>query len=91
LEVARADQTALEQARHGLQQSLGAQMTAAGYQAYLTAYGANADPRLAHRYFARQGLLSLLAETHSGDPRDTADFERRQGFYAAGAASIGRK
>jgi hypothetical protein len=83
LEVARADQTALQQAGHGLQQSLGTRMTAAGYQAYLTAYGADADPRLAHRYFASQGLLSLLAETHSGDPRDTADFERRQGFYAA--------
>jgi hypothetical protein len=81
IEVARADRTPLEQAGHGLQQTLGTQMNAAGYQALLTAYGADCDPRLAHRYFTGQGLLSLLVETHSGDPRDTADFQRRQGFY----------
>ncbi len=91
VEVARANQSAREQASHGLQQAMGTNLSAAGYQALLTAYGPECDPRLAHRYFAQEGLLSLLVETHSGDPRDTVDFQRRQGFYLALIHGLARR
>lgn len=83
VEGPRADVTALERGAHGLQQQASQSLGTSGYQVFQTAYGVETDARLAHRYFVRQGVLSLLVETHSGDPNDLGDFERRQGFYLA--------
>ncbi len=83
VEGPRCDETGLDRAAHGLQSLASQRLNASGYQVFQTAYGADADARLAHRYFARQGALSLLVETHSGDPGDAGDFQRRQGFYLA--------
>lgn len=74
-----------------LQQAAVAQLARSGYQVQSTAYGSNADTRLAHRYFARQGRLAFLVETHSGDPRDLADFQQRQGMYTALIHGLARR
>ncbi|BDI30424.1 hypothetical protein CCAX7_24750 [Capsulimonas corticalis] len=60
-----------------------------GFQINATAYGPQADPRLAHRYFTSQNLVSLLVETHSGDPGDVSDFVRRQGVYVGLIHALG--
>jgi hypothetical protein len=83
IEAPRSEETPLFRADHALQHAISQRLAASGYQVYLTAYGPEIDQRLAHRYFTNQGALSLLVETHSGDPRDVADFQRRQGFYEA--------
>ena len=83
LEIPRERTTPLGDASHALQQQAVRDLAACGYSVHPTAWGADTDPRLAHRWFARQRLLSALVETHSGSPADVADFQRRQGLYAA--------
>lgn len=94
IEVARTlgvKPTPLGEAGRELQQDAVAQLAQSGYQVQSTAYGPNADGRLAHRYFAHQGRLSFLVETHSGDPRDLADFQQRQGMYTALIHGLARR
>ena len=83
VEVPREAATGLGKASHALQQRAVQDLAACGYPIHPTAWGADTDPRLAHRWFARQHVLSALVETHSGSPADVADFQRRQGMYAA--------
>ncbi len=83
LEVPRATTTAQDRAEHTLQQKAVRILAVSGYAVHPTAWGAEAKPSLAHRWFARQGYLSALVETHYGSPSDTADFQRRQGMYVA--------
>lgn len=91
VEVPREMATASGRASHGLQQQAVRDLAACGYSVHPTAWGADTDPRLAHRWFARQNILSALVETHSGSPADTADFQRRQGLYAALIHSLVRR
>ena len=83
LEIPRETTTALGQAAHRLQQQSLSDLADCGYAVHPTAWGEDTDPRLAHRWLARQNILSALVETHSGDPSDHADFQRRQGMYVA--------
>ena len=83
VEVTRDAAAPLAQSAQGLQAAGVAQLEMSGYAVAATSYGPSADPHLAHRWFTQQGILSCLIETHSGDPRDTADFQRRQGVYVA--------
>jgi hypothetical protein len=83
LEVPRESATPEGRAGHALQQEALRTLAADGYPVHPTAWGADSDPRLAHRWFARRGVLSALVETHAGLPTDRADFERRQGMYVA--------
>lgn len=83
LEVPRESASPEGRAGHALQQEAVHALAADGYAAHPTAWGDDSDPRLAHRWFARRGVLSALVETHAGLPTDRADFERRQGMYVA--------
>jgi len=83
LEVPRASVTPLQLAEHELQQNAVRALALSGYAVHATAWGDDAKPTLAHRWFARQGYLSALVETHSGSPADALDFQRRQGMYVA--------
>lgn len=83
IEAARLETTPLVRAQHDIQQAAAQGLARSGYQVFQTGYGPDSDPHLAHRYFMQQGVLSVLVETHSGDPLDTGDFQRRQGFYLA--------
>ena len=83
LEVPREMTTPLGKAAHVIQQAEIRELAASGYAVHPTAWGADTDPRLAHRWFSQHGVLSALVETHSGDPADLADFQRRQGTYVA--------
>ncbi len=83
LEVPRESATPEGRAGHALQQEAVRALAADGYPVHPTAWGADSDPRLAHRWFARRGVLSALVETHAGLPTNRADFERRQGMYVA--------
>jgi hypothetical protein len=83
LEIPRETATALGRAAHGLQQQSVRDLAACGYLMHPTAWGSDTDPHLAHRWLARQNIQSALVETHSGDPFDHADFQRRQGMYVA--------
>ncbi len=83
LEVPREAATGRGKASHAFQQQAVRDLAACGYPVHPTAWGADTDPRLAHRWFARRNILSALVETHSGSPADTPDFQRRQGLYAA--------
>jgi len=83
LEVPREMATAQGEASHVLQRQAAQDLAACGYPVHSTAWGADTDPRLAHRWFARQNVLSVLVETHSGSSADATDFQQRQGLYAA--------
>ncbi len=83
LEVPREMATAQGKASHALQRQAVRDLAACGYPVHPTAWGADTDPRLAHRWFAHQNILSALVETHSGRSSDTTDFQQRQGLYAA--------
>lgn len=91
LEVPREMATGAGKASHVLQRLAVRDLAACGYSVHPTAWGADADSRLAHRWFARQNILSALVETHSGSPADTADFQRRQGLYAALIHGLARR
>jgi len=82
LEVARETATPLGKKAHALQQNAMRGLAVHGYILHPTAWGADADPSLAHRWFANQHILSALVETHYGAPSDHADFLRRQGLYS---------
>ncbi len=83
LEIPREAETAQGKTGHALQQEAVRQLAVCGYALHPTAWGADSDPHLAHRWFSQQNILSALIETHSGDPSDVADFQRRQGMYVA--------
>ena len=83
VEVPRESATGLGKAAHVLQGQAVRGLAACGYPVHPTAWGADSDPHLAHRWFARRPILSALVETHSGSPADVADFQSRQGMYAA--------
>lgn len=83
LEIPREMETPLGKTAHALQQNAVRALAVNGYQLHPTAWGVDADPRLAHRWFAGRHILSALVETHYGAPTDSGDFERRQGLYAA--------
>ncbi len=91
LEVPRASVTPLEQAEHRLQQNAVRALAQSGYAVHPTAWGEDAKPTLAHRWFARQGYLSALVETHYGSPADALDFQRRQGMYVALVHALARR
>ena len=91
LEVPREMATAQGKASHLLQQASVRDLAASGYSVHPTAWGADTNPHLAHRWFAHQNILSALVETHSGSPTDMADFQRRQGMYAALIHGVARR
>lgn len=91
IEVPREAATAEGRAGHALQQDALRSLAASGYVVHPTAWGPEAKSGLAHRWFARQGILSALVETHFGSPADTADFERRQGLYVALIHALARR
>jgi len=90
VEVPRDMQSASGKAAHAMQRQLIEDLAASGYAVHPTAWGAEANPHLAHRWFARKVPLSLLVETHYGPASDRADFARRQGMYAALVRSLAR-
>jgi len=83
LEVPREMATALGRTGHAVQQDAVRQLADCGYVLHPTAWGPDTDAHLAHRWFARQAILSALVETHFGDSADAGDFQRRQGLYVA--------
>ena len=83
LEIPRETETGQGRTAHALQRLAVRDLAACGYPVHPTAWGLDTDPRLAHRWFARRNILSALVETHSGSPSDKADFQGRQGLYAA--------
>lgn len=94
IEVARTlgvRTTPVTLAARDLQQDAVALLARSGYGVQSFAYNPERDPHLAHRYFTQQGLLSCLVETHAGDPRDLADFQRRQGLYLALIHGLARR
>lgn len=90
LEISRAMLTPLGAASHALQQQSAHDLAAGGYPVKSFGYGPERDPRLAHRWCARQGFLSMLVETHAGRPSDTPDFTHRQEMYIALVQSLAR-
>ena len=90
VEVPRESATGLGKASHALQRLAVRDLAACGYPVHPTAWGADSDPRLAHRWFARRHVLSALVETQSGSSADVADFQNRQGMYAALIHSVVR-
>ena len=90
VEVTRDTNAPLGRAAQALQAAGVTQLRQSGYTVAATSYGPDADPHLAHRWFTQRGILSCLVETHSGDPHDSADFQRRQGVYVALIHAIAR-
>lgn len=90
IEVSRTMLTPLGRAAHALQQQSVQTLTGAGYPVLSVGYGAERDPRLAHRWCTRQGMLSMLVETHAGSPQDTSDFLYRQEMYVALVETLAR-
>ena len=83
VEVSRESDSGVIIDTHNIQSDLIRRLGYDGYQVYPTSFGTDADPHLAHRYFAKLGALSMLVETHSGTVQDWSDFQRRQGLYVA--------
>ena len=90
IEIPREMETQRGRTAHAMQQQAIRDLAACGYAAHPTAWGSDSDPHLAHRWFTRQNVTSLLVETHSGSPANRADFERREGMYAALIHSLAR-
>ena len=90
LEIPREMESAEGRAAHAWQRQAIGDLAASGYAVHPTAWGGGSDPHLAHRWFMLQGIPSALVETHYGSPADRADFERREGMYAALVHSLGR-
>ena len=91
LEIPREMETASGRAAHAWQHQALGDLAASGYAVHPTAWGDGSDPHLAHRWFLHQGIPSALVETHYGSPADRADFERREGLYAALIHSLVRR
>lgn len=83
IEIPRDMKTLQGRAAHAWQRQAIGDLAQSGYSVHPTAWGADSDPHLAHRWFTHQNISSLLVETHSGLPADRADFERREGLYTA--------
>ena len=83
IEVPREMETKQGRATHAMQRQEVRDLAACGYAVHPTAWGDDSDQHLAHRWFTHQNITSLLVETHSGSPANRADFERREGMYAA--------
>ena len=83
IEIPREMETPSGRAAHALQQQAVRDLALCGYAVHPTAWGADSNPHLAHRWFVHSQTPSLLVETHSGSPADRADFERREGMYVA--------
>lgn len=83
IEIPREMETQPGKAAHQMQQQSLRDLAACGYAVHPTAWGADSNPHLAHRWFTHQNIPSLLVETHSGSPADRPDFERREGMYTA--------
>ena len=90
IEIPREMETSQGRAAHAMQQQDLRDLAACGYAVHPTAWGGDSNPHLAHRWFTRQNIPSLLVETHSGLPADRADFERREGMYTALVHSLAR-
>ncbi len=91
LEIPREMESARGRAAHAWQQQEVQDLARSGYAVHPTAWGDGSDPHLAHRWFMRQGIPSVLVETHSGSPADRTDFERREGMYTALIHSLARR
>ena len=91
LEVPREMATPQGKTAHAIQQDAVRLLALSGYALHPTAWGADSDPHLAHRWFSQQNILSALVETHSGEPTDRADFQRRQGMYVALIHGLARR
>ena len=91
LEIPREMESVRGRAAHAWQHQEVEDLAASGYAVHPTAWGDGSDPHLAHRWFMRQGIPSVLVETHSGSPAARADFERREGMYAALVHSLARR
>ena len=91
LEIPREMESAAGRAAHAWQHQEVQDLARSGYAVHPTAWGGGSDPHLAHRWFMRQGIPSALVETHYGPPSDRADFERREGMYAALVHSLARR
>jgi hypothetical protein len=81
IEVSRDLHSYLAVATQAMQSESVAALKDRGYTVAPTTYGDDSDPHLAHRWFAHQGIMACLVETHSGSPKDTADYQSRQGIY----------
>ncbi len=90
IEIPRDMETSKGRAAHALQQQSLRDLAACGYAVHPTAWGNDSNPHLAHRWFTHQNIPSLLVETHFGSPTNRADFERREGMYAALVHSLAR-
>ncbi len=90
IEIPREMETQQGGAAHAMQQQSLRDLAACGYAVHPTAWGNDSNPHLAHRWFVHQNIPSLLVETHSGSPANRADFERREGMYAALVHSLAR-
>lgn len=90
IEIPREMETVPGRAAHQMQQQALRDLAACGYAVHPTAWGADSNPHLAHRWFTHQNIPSLLVETHSGSPANVADFERREGMYIALVHSLAR-
>ena len=90
IEIPREMETPSGRAAHAMQQQALRDLAACGYAVHPTAWGGDSNPHLAHRWFTRQNIPSLLVETHSGSPANRADFERREGMYTALVHSLVR-
>ena len=90
IEIPREMETPSGRAAHALQQQSVRDLALCGYVVHPTAWGDDSNPHLAHRWFVHSHIPSLLVETHSGSPSDRADFERREGMYAALVHSLVR-
>ncbi len=90
IEIPRELENPQGKAAHQMQQQALRDLAACGYTVHPTAWGSDSNPHLAHRWFTHQNLPSLLVETHSGSPKNRADFERREGMYTALVHSLTR-
>ncbi|MGI4789900.1 MAG: M14 family zinc carboxypeptidase [Janthinobacterium lividum] len=81
IEIPREMESRQGRATHAMQQQAIRDLALSGYAVHPTAWGEDTDPHLAHRWFTRQNITSLLVETHYGSPANKADFERREGMY----------
>ena len=91
LEIPRERESAPGRAAQAWQRQEVQDLARAGYAVHPTAWGDGSDPHLAHRWFLHEGIAAALVETHYGSPADRADFERREGMYAALVHSLARR
>lgn len=91
LEVPREMMSPAGKAAHVMQQETVGALDRLGYSIHPTAWGEDAKPTLAHRWFTHQHIPSALVETHYGSPLDRADYLHRQGLYVALIEHLARR